>query len=620
MSREGSCGSVGAAHAVRRRAGAARYHVVHVAVIARRSRLAVLSLAAAASTGGPRSASGACAPRRRLAADVAALDAQIDAAVLRYARPPIHSPRCAISDNSAFSARRCELDVARATLAARAVALYKHDDVTTLDAILTADDFSDLVGRLTMVQSIARGDRDVVRTVERTKRELTDRAVSLVADERTAKKLVAQRRRRAQEHQGAARERRGDARGSATGDPRPRRPAAASYAHARRDRQATVGAASAASGGGGQGQWWPLIQEAAGANGVSARGMYRLMTIESGGYASIVGPGGYYGLFQYPPHHLEGLLEPLSCGRHHRRRRADPRHGARPQDGVRARLVGPVVLLGVLGQVTRPLLMLDHDGVVVDSFEIFTSSFVEACRRVGLPQIATTDDVLALFGDNFYESLRGAGADDAQIREAMRRTADVLRLAMSALRPFPLMPEVLADLAEARHLVIVSSNAGDVVELFLKRHGIAGVAEVAGAEAGRSKVAKVEALIARFPGQANYWFVGDTAGDMREARLAGARPLGVAWGWHEPGTCSRRPAPSASPTRRPTCWPSSRPNWPPTFWGPASRHPQGRRWAAAARWPVCGRRSRESRRHRGRRLRRRRPAAGPGPCRRRRRR
>jgi len=176
--------------------------------------------------------------------------------------------------------------------------------------------------------------------------------------------------------------------------------------------------------------------------------------------------------------------------------------------------------------------MLDHDGVVVDSFEIFTSSFVEACRRVGLPQVTSAEDVLALFDGNFYEGLRDAGAEDAQIREAMIRTAGALRLAMPALRPFPLMREVLNDLAEARHVVIVSSNASDVVELFLKRHGIAGVAEVAGAESGRSKVAKIEALIARFPGQASYWFVGDTAGDMREARLAGAAPLGVAWGWH----------------------------------------------------------------------------------------
>src|SRR5665647_3590367 len=176
--------------------------------------------------------------------------------------------------------------------------------------------------------------------------------------------------------------------------------------------------------------------------------------------------------------------------------------------------------------------MLDHDGVVVASVEIFTTSFVVACRRFGLSHIATTDDVLALFPAKVYASLRAAGADDAQISAVMSRSAGALRGAMPALRPFPLMPDVLADLAEARHLVIVSSNASDVVELFLKRHAIAGVAEVAGAEAGRSKVAKVEALMARFPGQASYWFAGDTAGDMREARLAGATPLGVAWGWH----------------------------------------------------------------------------------------
>ena len=89
---------------------------------------------------------------------------------------------------------------------------------------------------------------------------------------------------------------------------------------------------------------------------------------------------------------------------------------------------------------TRPLLMLDHDGVVVDSLEIFTTSFAEACRRVGLWQIASVADVLALFDGNFYESLRDAGADDTQIREAMGRTADALRVAMPALRPIPLMP------------------------------------------------------------------------------------------------------------------------------------------------------------------------------------
>ena len=141
--------------------------------------------------------------------------------------------------------------MARATLAARAVALYKHDDVTALDAIFGADDFGDLVSRLTMVQSIAHGDRDVLRTVERTKRELADRAVSLVADERTAEEARRPARRGAQEHQGAARPTgrrcsRECARRSATSPPN----RSAGDAHARRDGEAAVrrGAVAVAAG------------------------------------------------------------------------------------------------------------------------------------------------------------------------------------------------------------------------------------------------------------------------------------------------------------------------------------------------------------------------------------
>ena len=83
-----------------------------------------------------------------------------------------------------------QLDLARATLVARAVAMYKHDDVSPMDAVFGAADLGELVTQLTMVRTIARCDRDIVRTIETTKRELSDRAVKLAADERTAKKLV----------------------------------------------------------------------------------------------------------------------------------------------------------------------------------------------------------------------------------------------------------------------------------------------------------------------------------------------------------------------------------------------------------------------------------------------
>lgn len=273
--------------------------------------LAVLVLAAAAVPASARTGElqSVHAKAKALAADVAALDVQIDAAVQRCTRATdsLAAVRGEISDNKRLQKLALrELDEARATLAARAVALYKHDDVTALDAILTADDFSDLVGRLTMVQSIARGDRDVLRTVERTKRELADRAVSLVADERTAKKLVARRDAELENIKAQL----GQRQAMLAGVRQEIRDLAARQEPATPTPGETVKPPSGDDDGGGQGQWWPLIQQAAGASGVSARGMYRLMMIESGGNASIAGPGGYYGLFQYHPATWKGSWNP----------------------------------------------------------------------------------------------------------------------------------------------------------------------------------------------------------------------------------------------------------------------------------------------------------------------
>ncbi len=58
----------------------------------------------------------------------------------------------------------------------------------------------------------------------------------------------------------------------------------------------------------------------------------------------------------------------------------------------------------------RPLLLFDHDGVIADSFEVFCAGFLEGCRHAGLTQVATADDVVALFEGNVYERMRELGA------------------------------------------------------------------------------------------------------------------------------------------------------------------------------------------------------------------
>ena len=183
---------------------------------------------------------------------------------------------------------------------------------------------------------------------------------------------------------------------------------------------------------------------------------------------------------------------------------------------------------------TRRLVMFDHDGVVVDSFAVFGTAFAAACVEAGIPGVRTPEDVLELFAGNVYESLRAAGADVGQSRRAMRAAAEALERELPRLRPFPGMPELLRTLSTVDDVVIVTSNAEGLVKRFLARHGLGEGVAVAGFESGRSKVEKIRALVECHPGQDVYWFVADTEGDMREARLAGATPVGVAWGWHDP--------------------------------------------------------------------------------------
>ena len=62
---------------------------------------------------------------------------------------------------------------------------------------------------------------------------------------------------------------------------------------------------------------------------------------------------------------------------------------------------------------TRELVMIDFDGVIVDSFDVFCTSFLDACRAVGVPEVTTPADLLAIMEDNFYVSMRARGVDDA---------------------------------------------------------------------------------------------------------------------------------------------------------------------------------------------------------------
>ncbi len=181
----------------------------------------------------------------------------------------------------------------------------------------------------------------------------------------------------------------------------------------------------------------------------------------------------------------------------------------------------------------RDVVMFDFDGVVVDSLDVFATSFIAACARHGIVVVRTVDDVLELFADNVYESLRKAGATAPAVARTMMDVGDDMVRQLPRLRPFSGMPEALSRIGRCRDVIIVTSNSEGLVGRFVAAGGIEGVAAVAGVESGHSKRDKIARVRERYPGQEVYPFVSDTAGDMREARAAGATPLGVGWGWHD---------------------------------------------------------------------------------------
>jgi peptidoglycan hydrolase CwlO-like protein len=247
---------------------------------------------------------------RVIAAEISGLDAEISTAVNEFSRASraLEAVRRQIRENRHLQKlAHDELDRARATLAARAVAMYKHQDVTAMDAVFNADDLSEFVTQLTMVRTLARSDRDVVRIIEKTKRELADRAEALTADAKTQRRLV----EKCRTGLSTIRARLDERRTALAGVRSDIRRLVADAAEKSPDPTPTVEPPQQGDGGGdGSGPWWQLIQSAAASNGVSARGMYRLMMIESGGSATIVGPGGYYGLFQYAPTTWKGSWNP----------------------------------------------------------------------------------------------------------------------------------------------------------------------------------------------------------------------------------------------------------------------------------------------------------------------
>ena len=180
----------------------------------------------------------------------------------------------------------------------------------------------------------------------------------------------------------------------------------------------------------------------------------------------------------------------------------------------------------------QKLLLFDFDGVVVDSLDFYETLVRDGLAAIGSPVVRTRDDFIALFDDNFYDALTKRGIDAAAFNRAV---ADVIPHAdYTAIHPFDDLFPVLRELKDRCTLAVISSNSRFAIETLLEKTGCNDCFnDILGADETLSKVKKIKDAVDKWRVDKDAaYYIGDTVGDIKEAKEAGITVIAVTWGWH----------------------------------------------------------------------------------------
>jgi phosphoglycolate phosphatase len=197
--------------------------------------------------------------------------------------------------------------------------------------------------------------------------------------------------------------------------------------------------------------------------------------------------------------------------------------------------------------------IFDLDGTLVQTRVASWLVFEQINERFDLG-VTGPEQYYDLFRGNLFVRLRELCRDEAHAAEVEAAFFELLRREYTPPM-IPGMVEVVRRLAARATLAVLSSNAMEVLRRVLVANDLAYCfAHVFGGDVAPDKTAAIEAFLAEpgsgfgrrcaadydeggtvaAPGPASTVLVTDTAGDVRAARAAGIRVVGVAWGMHSP--------------------------------------------------------------------------------------
>ncbi len=177
------------------------------------------------------------------------------------------------------------------------------------------------------------------------------------------------------------------------------------------------------------------------------------------------------------------------------------------------------------------LLLFDYDGVLVESLNYYYEKVKGALNYMGLDLIKTVEDYLTLFEDNFYASLVKRGVDLAQFMVAIKAVAEP----RNSKHVHPFMIPIVRSLAQRYPLIVISSNSQESIAPLLHEAEILECFQaIMGAETAFSKEEKINLARAKAEARGeDTYYIGDTAGDIKEGKAVRVKTIAVTWGWHK---------------------------------------------------------------------------------------
>ncbi|OHA05103.1 MAG: hypothetical protein A2934_05065 [Candidatus Sungbacteria bacterium RIFCSPLOWO2_01_FULL_47_10] len=174
------------------------------------------------------------------------------------------------------------------------------------------------------------------------------------------------------------------------------------------------------------------------------------------------------------------------------------------------------------------ILLFDFDGVIVNTFDISYR-----ITKTIVPNLPDEDGFRGWFDGNilYNEDIK---LNNAKIDENTPFFKTYIPLLME-LEPAKGMIEAIKELHTNHRMVVISSSISSPIKNYLIKHDLSRhFDKIYGGDIHKSKRVKVRMVFEEFnAGPEDCIFITDTLGDMREARKAGIKSVGVTWGFQK---------------------------------------------------------------------------------------